>query len=93
MDEKGALVVEFFDYSKDAHNHFGNDIAYSICVSPQAKNRLFDLLADALPDDPLIEADDALLRALQGLFANYFDILGFLEANSVPFTKSYDPWA
>lgn len=36
----GALVIELYDFSEAAHDALGSDVAFTVTVGPQAKDRL-----------------------------------------------------
>lgn len=81
----GGVTVEWYDYSDEAHRVFGNDVAHLVHVGPAEVPRLCALLgaADA----------DALPRAMQARFADYFAAKAWLDEQSIPYEQEYDSWA
>jgi hypothetical protein len=91
IDGEGRLVVECFDFSEDAHNFFGNDVAFVLTIAAELKQALLERLrVDASAES---DADEALLRAVADRFSSYFDIKTWLEAEELAFTSSFDPHA
>ena len=82
---KGELIVEFYDFSEQAERAFGNDVAFLLTVSPESKGELAKHLGAA--------GDEPLLAAIRDRFESYFEVRDWLLARSIPFTKSFDPWA
>jgi hypothetical protein len=91
MDEQGRLVVECFDFSEDAHDYFGNDVAFTLTVDAESKASLLERLGGTAEDD--VGLDESILRALAGRFTSYFDVRAWLEAEGIAFRSAFDPHA
>ena len=85
IDEKNAVVFEFFDFSPAAQEHFGNDIAITIIVESAERAALS--VALGLPEDA---RDSSILNACSERFGSYFDVQPFLERYDIPFGKEFD---
>ena len=88
VDERTALVFEFFDHSPAAQEHFGNDIAIMIVVAPEWRRAL--AIALGLPEDA---RDASVLAACAERFHSYFDVQPWLERNGIPFEKEFESQA
>jgi hypothetical protein len=91
IDDGGRLVVECFDFSEDARDYFGNDVAFTLTVEAEVKPLLLDRLGVVPPPDG--SADDALLAALAARFDGYFSVKQWLEAEGIAFADAFDPRA
>jgi hypothetical protein len=80
--EDGQLKVEYYDFSQEAQNMFGNDIAYTLKVKDM--NRLF-LITN--------QNESSLIEWMKGNFKNYFSIKNWLEENGIGFDKETESWA
>jgi hypothetical protein len=87
----GSLVVEFYDHSDQAEHMMGNDVAYLITIRTGHKERVLKrLLGAASILVPGETADALLLMVLSERFESYFDVRDWLDANDLPFHKSFD---
>lgn len=80
--EDGELKVEYYDFSKQAHTFFGNDIAWIITVSDMEK--LFSIVN---------KEEATLISWMEGNFKSYFDIKQWLEENGIEFRIKRESWA
>lgn len=80
--EDNQLKVEYYDFSEDAQNAFGNDIAYILTVSEVNKICLITRQNEA-----------SLIQWLSENFKSYFEIKNWLEENKIKFEKEIDSWA
>jgi hypothetical protein len=80
--EDNKLKVEYYDFSEEAQNTFGNDIAYILTVNEMEK--LFSISN---------QNADTLIEWLEKNFQSYFDIKQWLEENKIDFEKEIDSWA
>ena len=80
--ENNQLKVEYYDFSEEAHNTFGNDIAYILTVNEM--NKLFSISNQNAA---------SLLEWLVKNFQSYFGIKQWLEENKIAFDKEIDSWA
>jgi hypothetical protein len=91
----GGLVVELYDFSDDAHSSLGNDVAFLLRLSSEAKGELLSKLIET--GGPLESAggqeDDLVLRLLSERFATYHDVQKWLQEHAIPFQKEFDSWA
>ena len=90
----GALVIECFDFSDEAHDHLGSDVAFTATVAAEDKAKVQALLvaeAQVPPEEP---RDDALLlQLIERRFQSYYQIKGWLEEHRVGCKTEFDPWA
>ncbi|KXK15994.1 MAG: hypothetical protein UZ14_CFX002000170 [Chloroflexi bacterium OLB14] len=80
--DNNQLKVEYYDFSEDAQNTFGNDIAYILTVNEMDK--LFWVSN---------QNTDTLIAWLAENFQSYFEIKQWLEKNKIGFEKEIDSWA
>ena len=62
----GALVIECFDFSDEAHDHLGSDVAFTATVAAEDKAKVLALLvaeAQVPPEEPLDDAAATAHRA------------------------------
>lgn len=85
VTDDGAVHFDFFDFSPMAQEHFGNDIAITIHVTPVARGALLHALSLA-PDAPA----DVIVATCAARFQNYFDVQPFLDRHDIPFDKTFD---
>jgi hypothetical protein len=88
VNPDGSVHFDFFDFSPVAQEHFGNDIAITIIVSPAACHSLLHALSI-----PVDSGAGAIVSACGERFQNYFDVQPFLEEHGIPFDKDFDTWA
>ena len=87
----GALELEFFDYSSEAHSSLGNDVAWTYRVEACEKARVCHLLAAA--GGTPVEGDPAMLDAIVKMFGDTWRVRDWLKQQSVPYTETFDSWA
>lgn len=80
--ENGQLRVEYYDFSEDAQQMFGNDIAYTITVRDMAK--LFSTVG---------RDEITLIPWALEYFKSYFGIKQWLEGNKIEFTVEIESHA
>ena len=80
--ENGILKVEYYDFSKEAHTFFGNDIAWTITVQDM------DKLYSTVNKDAT-----SIISWMQPYFKSYFGIKQWLEENGINFTIERESWA
>ncbi|MBL8091786.1 MAG: hypothetical protein JNJ43_15725 [Anaerolineales bacterium] len=80
--ENNQLKVEYYDFSEDAQNAFGNDIAYILTVIEMEK--LYSVTK---------QNETSLIQWLSENFKSYFEIKNWLEENKIKFEKEIDSWA
>lgn len=90
----GGLTVELYDFSREAEEMFGNDVAFLLKISSDDKNKiLLRLMAERSQMSDTPDRDGLLLRLLQERFADYYEVKRWLEENEIPFQKEFDSWA
>jgi hypothetical protein len=95
IKDDGDLIVEFYDFSADAHKSLGRDVAFIVTVAANDKE---DLLRRLLIGEPMDNAsalnnDDLLLSLLEKRFKSFFEIKEFLKNANIPFKEAIDDWA
>jgi len=80
--EDSQLKVEYYDFSEEAQNTFGNDIAYILTVKEMEK--LFSISN---------QNAETLIEWLTKNFQSYFGVKQWLEENKIGFEKEIDNWA
>jgi hypothetical protein len=88
----GGLVVEFYDFSPQAHEAMGRDVAYQLRIDSGGK----ELLLASLIDEAASTAgdrDQLLLDTIRDRFQSYFQVKDWLEKNAIPFRQVFDDWA
>jgi hypothetical protein len=90
VNTEGGIVVECFDFSQDAHDFFGNDVAFSLTIDAELKTAVLEGLGIAHPDD---DVDAAILSALADRFASYYAVKQWLEEQQIAFSTAFEPHA
>lgn len=85
VNSDGSVHFDFFDFSPVAQEHFGNDIAITIIVRPDARDTLLAALSLSAGADA-----DAIVSACGARFQHYFDVQPFCEEHAIPFDKEFD---
>ena len=80
--EGAQIKVEYYDFSEDAQQMFGNDIAYTLTVTEMDK-----LYSVAKLDEAI------LIQWLVENFKTYFAIKKWLEDNKIGFTVEIESHA
>jgi hypothetical protein len=80
--EDDQLKVEYYDFSQEAQNAFGNDIAYILTINEMEK--LFSITN---------QNENSVIDWLTRNFQSYFGIKQWLEENGIGFEKQIDSWA
>jgi len=80
--EGGQLKIEYYDFSEDAHQFFGNDIAYTITVNEMKK-----LLSTVNKNE------NSILNWMEQSFKSYFEIKKWLEEKQIDFHLETESWA
>jgi hypothetical protein len=90
----GSLVVELYDFSDDAQQWLGNDVAFLLKVSLADKSRMLSCLLEGQTKMPgPLERDALLLQLLKEQFDSYYEVKRWLDKNKIPYEKEFDPWA
>jgi len=99
MKPDGTLVAELYDFSDDADEALGGDVAWGVTVARESLPRLLD----SLLQDPKFQGrlDNApcdvqllqLLPLFPDRFQNYSDFKMWLQDCRIPFTEYTDPFA
>jgi hypothetical protein len=90
----GSLVIELYDFSHEAEERLGNDVAFLLTISARDKMHLLTQLMaeqEVIPD--LSDQDDLLLWLLRARFSDYYAVRQWLEKKGFPYQEAFDPWA
>lgn len=86
-------MVDYYDYSEEAHRWFGNDVAYLLTIASEQAQRIQALLLEN-EDLPASETPEGLLlQRLKERFASYFEIRQWLDENDILYEKTFDSFA
>jgi hypothetical protein len=93
IKEDGSLIVDFYDFSQEAEDHMGGDVAYSLIIDAADKEKIFLLLLEksALSKNQ-DDKDGLLLAVMEKKFRSYFEVQEWLKNNGIAFKKVFDPW-
>jgi hypothetical protein len=103
FDENDDLVIEHYDFSEDAQNSFGRDVAFLIKVPQSRLRKLVQRLNKKkyfwnpfenrflTRDQP--QAKVQILELLAEKFSDYYGIQTWLLNEKIKFIKSFDDWA
>jgi hypothetical protein len=80
--EDGSIQLELYDFSEEAQNWLGNDVAWRYTVAPASVPELRRLLP--APDDV------AVLEAFAGNFPHVHAVRDWLRSNGIPFDEAFD---
>jgi hypothetical protein len=86
----GSLVIELFDFSPEAHDWLGNDVAYFLIVAPPDKAAVLQRLASEAGKSCKAGDDQQLLKLIHARFPDYFAVKKWLAESGIPFTKDFD---
>ena len=91
FDDQGSFVAEFYDYSEDARETFGRDIAYQVKVhSPDLETLLRHLQGEGAVEP---DKQERILQLMEEKFGSYFLIKKWLEEEQIPYEKIFIDWA
>jgi len=90
----GSLVIELYDFSADAQQWLGNDVAFTVVIPAEARVEMLSRLSDGriLPSG-VAERDNLLLHLIQGRFADYYAAKHWLDEQAIPYRAEFEPWA
>ena len=90
----GSLVIELYDFSADAQEWLGNDVAYTVVIPAEAGVEMLSRLSDGrtLPSR-VSERDRLLLHLIQQRFADYYAAKHWLDEQAIPYRAEFEPWA
>jgi hypothetical protein len=81
--EDGRLKIDHYDFSQEAEDQFGNDVAFMIYISPEYKQNLLELLQKENQYNALGEnTDDCLLDILSKKW-DYHSFLTWIEKQNI----------
>lgn len=90
----GELIVDYYDFSNEAQDTFGNDIASVLTIKPQEKIRILQLLSNSIEvTNGESSTDELLLKLMSEKFDSYFAIENWLQTNGIEYQQHYDAWA
>jgi hypothetical protein len=90
----GSLVIELYDFSREAEKWLGNEVAFLLKVSPSDKGKMLSCLLggqNQMPDES--QGDDLLLQIIGERFTDYYEVKRWMEENEIPYEKEFDQWA
>ena len=91
--DNGSLSIEFYDYSEEAQNRFGNDVAYTIIIDPNNIDKMLNLLENKIIKGNRPYKNRLILELIENRFSSYFELQEWLIENHIPFKKEFDGWA
>ena len=91
VHEDGHVELDYFDFSSDAHAHFGNDIACVYRIDASHKPRLRELLAAHARTT--VADDQSMLETIARSFGDVKVVKDWLAKNQLPFEEEFDSWA
>ena len=92
IKENGDLVVELYDFSESAQDHFGNDVAFLLTVSSSDKQSIQSALANN-QDVKDNDQDTVLLELIKNKFLSYYEVKEWLDKLGIAYKKEFDSWA
>jgi len=90
----GSLAIELYDFSADAQEWLGNDVAFAVVIPAEARVEMLSRLSDGriLPSG-VCERDSLLLRLIRERFAGYYAAKHWLDEQAIPYRAEFEPWA
>jgi hypothetical protein len=90
----GSLVIELYDFSADAQQWLGNDVAFTVVIPAEARVEMLSRLSEGriLPSS-VAEHDRLLLHLTQERFADYYAAKHWLDEQAIPYRAEFEPWA
>jgi hypothetical protein len=92
VGDDGALVIELYDFSADAHRWLGNDVAFLLELDVAAKDVVLTRLFGVQPPNGA-DRDALLLHLIAERFDDYYAVQQWLNDEGIPFRKQFEPWA
>jgi len=89
--EDGRVELEYFDFSTDAQDTFGNDVAWMYWVAASEAARIRELLGREA-GRPIAD-DQAMLDEFAVRFADVKLLRDWLREQQIPFEEHFDSWA
>jgi hypothetical protein len=89
--EDGRIELELYDFSQDAQDHMGNDVAWIWRVETARIPRLLKLLEERT--GTAIRDDQALLDAFARNFPHVHAIRDWFKEKWIPYEEKFDSWA
>lgn len=90
----GSLVIELYDFSDEAQNWFGNDVAFLLTITADDKGKVLSwLMAGKNQRSGAADGDELLLELIKERFDDYYAVESWLEENNIQYQKEFDSWA
>jgi hypothetical protein len=89
--DDGRIELEYYDFSSDAEDWFGHDIAWMYYVEAGEKSRICALLAEHT--GVRIDGDRAMLDAMAANFRDVKLVRDWLKEKQIPIRQGFDSWA
>ena len=89
--EDGQIELELYDFSPEAQDHMGNDVAWLYRIETVHKPRLRELLQER--SGSAIRTDSAMLQAFQKDFPHVRAVREWLKEKQIPYKEEFDSWA
>jgi hypothetical protein len=89
--EDGRLQLELYDYSPEAQQSMGNDVAWLYTVPALYKGRVRSLLWERA--GLTVTDDQGTLEAIASQFPHVHAVRDWLRENGVPLDEKFDSWA
>jgi hypothetical protein len=95
IKDDGSLIVEFYDFSTDAHQWFGRDVAFVLSVHADNKEYLLNCLLteEHIDEVSASDKDELLLRLMKKRFKDFFEVKMFFQNKNIPYEEIFDEWA
>ncbi|BCX03312.1 MAG: hypothetical protein KatS3mg053_1250 [Candidatus Roseilinea sp.] len=95
IKDDGSLIVEFYDFSADAHHALGRDVAFIMAVRADNKQHLLNclLIEEQIDETSALNSDELLLRLMEKRFKDFFEVKAFFQNKNIPHEEICDDWA
>lgn len=89
-----SLYVDHYDFSPDANDRFGNDIAFTITISKTEKEKWFAMLVNETPDFSADEDFEArIFELIAKRFSGFYNLKKELKEKGISVEEGTDDWA
>lgn len=89
-----SLYIDHYDFSSDANDRFGNDIAFTVRISKAEKEKWFAILMkEAIGFSGDTNDASAIFELIAKRFSSFFQLKNDLKEKGIEIKEETDGWA